>query len=898
MYYFDLQINQRIELGEFPLDRLYPCSIAPFPFYNFEKQSKAIISNFIKVPIVFSKLFMDYKQNVDIIQSLNKATVYNNEINVYINTKCSPEYLSDSLYNDVCNILPVVTPLDNVLWYGIHLYFQENWLSPNLTEYNTLNMMYTCIYLLLKAQEAEIKTGYTIDVDKISLSTNLIHLLLNDFQGNNAYPYLIKLPESDVSKLKQLKEQRDTLELRIQDELKNGKNIAQNTEKEWNLFLHIVHDLSKNELQVVKKIIQSSSPKDKLKKISEYNVKINRIEKGKYILNGESINLVSLLEKVLQRFIHAQAFTQVYGKERTHFRLNPTTLSLLTTPKNTINYLYISFHQFRLEPSNENAINFSSLALKCLKRNLEINTSSSETLDDIIYDFYCIVNSYIKINSEIFDKISFKKLQGNASVVTREITDSILLTNQIKDFLSGLIESETNSHAYQKALLDLERGVIPTIDNNKLLNQLSKVESEIDTLNEVIPATKIILSLNIIYLFCEAIRIMLNNNQINILHVDAAKKYRTALLNIDSFLVHKVYAHLDENEIGMLEYREKYGLETKNLTDQEKQIEKARNSTVADSLMDGITELVFGLDSKNTEQIIEIKTKIREEILRYPDCDNKNVFADWLDDISNKICNKLISNCKKQTDDYQAIKESILNSLGTTSNKLPSSTVDSLATAEMLYNRYANDEFASKGFDFSCISALYYQAFEDAYNELIWSGYADTLNSLPIDGDEKKYTDILLEYRYSEIANDSARGYLFDKDYNQRNQYIKYAKTKNKTLAIVRDSCMYKSFGILMKEINRKSKSLKFCDYFSKLTGYPCPQELFDDIEFITKCEYFSNLICKSAKNRNNASHGGTLININQCINDKQTVLSDLQEIRSNNIGLIQTLLYLLRNSQ
>ncbi len=50
--------------------------------------------------------------------------------------------------------------------------------------------------------------------------------------------------------------------------------------------------------------------------------------------------------------------------------------------------------------------------------------------------------------------------------------------------------------------------------------------------------------------------------------------------------------------------------------------------------------------------------------------------------------------------------------------------------------------------------------------------------------------------------------------------------------------------------------------------------------------------------NRDNASHGGILININPCINDKLTVLSDLQNIRSNNIGLIQTLIYLLRNSQ
>ena len=33
--------------------------------------------------------------------------------------------------------------------------------------------------------------------------------------------------------------------------------------------------------------------------------------------------------------------------------------------------------------------------------------------------------------------------------------------------------------------------------------------------------------------------------------------------------------------------------------------------------------------------------------------------------------------------------------------------------------------YAEKGFDYSCISALYYQAFEEAYNKLIWNEYAD-----------------------------------------------------------------------------------------------------------------------------------------------------------------------------
>ena len=102
---------------------------------------------------------------------------------------------------------------------------------------------------------------------------------------------------------------------------------------------------------------------------------------------------------------------------------------------------------------------------------------------------------------------------------------------------------------------------------------------------------------------------------------------------------------------------------------------------------------------------------------------------------------KSVDNFTLWADGYQKIKDGILSSLGEKADILPDSTVDSLTTPEMLYARYASQEYAEKGFDFSCISALYYQAFEEAYNLLIWRGYADELNALEING--QKYTDIL-----------------------------------------------------------------------------------------------------------------------------------------------------------
>ena len=215
----------------------------------------------------------------------------------------------------------------------------------------------------------------------------------------------------------------------------------------------------------------------------------------------------------------------------------------------------------------------------------------------------------------------------------------------------------------------------------------------------------------------------------------------------------------------------------------------------------------------------------------------------------------------------------------------------------MLYNKYANDDFASSGFDYSCISALYYQAFEDAYNALIWVGYSNLLNSRIVDG--KPYTVILHEHKDNKksiIIEPNAQGYQFDKDKFKRDFYIDYGKRSTDTK--IKSKCMYKSFANIFAENNTRSNLLGFCDYFSKLSGYSDIQVMFDDTVFMNNCKEFTDRIFDSANNRNNASHGGTHIDMYQCKDDKKTVLSDLEEVRNNNIGLNQTLLYLLQNSK
>ena len=172
-----------------------------------------------------------------------------------------------------------------------------------------------------------------------------------------------------------------------------------------------------------------------------------------------------------------------------------------------------------------------------------------------------------------------------------------------------------------------------------------------------------------------------------------------------------------------------------------------------------------------------------------------------------------------------------------------------MRTAEMLYARYASEEFAEKGFDFSCISALYYQAFEEAYNILIWRGYSDELNALEFAG--RKYTDILNDCKRRGIDVADARGYL-DADPQQRGYYIDY-QNRNRSETKVSSRCMYKSFAILLQNIVPNTRIEKLCDYFAKITGFGSRADMFNDDDFMRNCYAFTAAVDSSADNRNNA---------------------------------------------
>lgn len=229
--------------------------------------------------------------------------------------------------------------------------------------------------------------------------------------------------------------------------------------------------------------------------------------------------------------------------------------------------------------------------------------------------------------------------------------------------------------------------------------------------------------------------------------------------------------------------------------------------------------------------------------------------------------------------------------------QMPGTVIHTLSTAELLFDRYATEEFEAQGFDYSSISALYYQAFENAYNELIWGKYANYLNNLKID--DQKFTAILANQHDKGIfqPSDLGYGYLPPKEGGRQKDkaFWKYYSHNDysKKITYVNKTCMYSSF-IMFIASNMENELHGFYEWFAQELGFSGRITMQSNSTFMRLLNQFRNDISTAAEKRNKASHGGNKITKKQCTTDRETVLSDLHTTRSTYLGLIRQLMALL----
>lgn len=214
---------------------------------------------------------------------------------------------------------------------------------------------------------------------------------------------------------------------------------------------------------------------------------------------------------------------------------------------------------------------------------------------------------------------------------------------------------------------------------------------------------------------------------------------------------------------------------------------------------------------------------------------------------------------QKSLDKY---KKDIQKEIGTQkADLMPIHALNSLATAELLYNLFVLGKHPDD-FDFSGISALYFQAFEATYDWLIIRRCSDWLSKANV-------ADLFYKYIKSNFKNKECES-----------EVKKYYDIKNATKIYDANNKIFKK-GMTIGEfyylinwlINNYDKTSEIeCSEFKKFIF--SPKGFGRTVEKKDLCRFLNNLY-NAKKHRNSASHGPTPINIATIKEDKTIVYDE-----------------------
>ena len=925
------EINKRILSGNLPLERLYSVQYTKKPKVDLRELAKEGIRKLFEAQEVLSRRLQygsDFESLLLDSQDYDRDGVgevekefYKTNISLLLNTGYSQSVLSENgeIHKRASELCPYVTSLDKRLWKTA----VSCELATKLSFEDDICMPYAYAYLLLVLQEKELRLGYTIDLDKIKLSTPITSLILEPWDDNYSL-YLTEISNDERDHLLLLEKKRNELAVAAKNELLKTEELAKETDEDWCLFLKLVYELSNREEQTIECIADKSlSAEEKLEAIRLYEDAALDMRCGFVTIGGKHENLYRIINSVSKRFDGAPELTLVENQEGLIFGLNREIVKIIERNA-SFNRIQIKYFQFRLVSRSAGlAQELFSLLLYGIQRNLGImndEVSSRSTIEMLVNSFYEAVDNFYNQHEETIKNLRFSNIQSDAVAASRNAADNLFLSSAQEKMLSfsetytaGLqakneeylsIFGIDESYCLNEENLQDLLSSIPNETLQELTNGLSSLletpkqflEELFSSEKEEVAARQFVTSLNVVFLFNDTLRIVLEEpNRYSLEDKDGIIRMKTILRILKSregLIKSIVYSEIDLADLSvddMDTHREKIGIDAQFLSKLEKD---CANINILDAFIDEVKRWFLLADERNIEELLEAKLHLHEMLFIVDDLKGAESFIAKLDEISEWLCALLVKACQQKGKTFEETKKVLRNSLGNESILLPASAMNALVTAEMLYQEYANERYAVQGFDYSGISALYYQAFEAAYNELVWRGYESKLNSLCRNG--KKYTEVLAESRERDkIKEEAFIGYLAQK-YSIRKNYYDYDKKARQ--AQVKKSVMYKNFAdILNYGILQTRSDLKmFREYFAHLIGFANCISMINDSAFMSNITELVTAIEKAADNRNNASHGGTIVDIDQLNADKKTVLSDLEAVRSDSLGLIQKLLFLM----
>lgn len=791
-----------------------------------------------------------------------------------------------------------ITDIDKALLGLIYMcYCRIAVFGEESLEINRRQLLCSFISFLLNAQSYEQRTGATVDLST-PLDDIYVFLMLATAYPQETKSKLINLSETQVSELSSVLTYRKSL----YEAVKNARMVeieyAKNKENEsyWNSFISCINNRSAEEERVVKIIYSNEGIDVKSQELEKYLQNILIFDS---VIPEVGFSLEKLLQKSEERWNYARNYMWAKTSEGELVRIDSSVASILSFPC-SFNCVLIAYHAFLLK-QNEKMLGYLTLCLSgFIIRNIsQISDVSesferSESIEDILLYISNLIFEFYNLHSKAIDSQSYDAILKEDALSGLDFKGDILrLVGKKGRELAKEYETVIDAMDPDKKLVYATK-LYESISSENLREIYNEFESSISS---ILPYKKIdgeelinqeigkrlIVSINAIYILAKTIERALplglfDNNRIE--EIENAKR---RLSKLEDYLVKKTYIAPDfscfeSQDLDMAEYRLIRGIDATKIENNNREL---YNKYLFESFKKSVKELRNEKRNFDYEKASQIKNTLREKIKEYPECESKEFILELIDQESEYLSAALMES-NSGTAEFDNYIQHLCEFLGPSSSRLPASSINALATAELLFCKYATQEYANVDFDYSCISVLYYQAFESLYNELLWSKYASMLNSLKDNGDWFTYL-----YQSKKLSANTL-GYL------PAEKVFRCLDEKNR----ITTALTMGSFNYLLRNAtsNSLTKLPKFRAFIDNLFGYDNSSANTADYQvYQGNIDELYKQIKLAIPRRNAASHGLSVISLEECKTDKMIVLSDIENSRTDALGLIKLFLSLFK---
>lgn len=653
-----------------------------------------------------------------------------------------------------------------------------------------------------------------------------------------------------------------------------------------NDFLEFIRDFGKSEIDTLNVICKSNTKNEKLKSIKQHVKKIKDVYAKSYHLENRVIELGTCEELLLTYYSDIPSMC-MFSEDDIKYYLNPISYNGLLI---LYNYLRISLSEDALEHFFESILKFVRTNLKDssdlvnyadIKNNKYFMQDEIDNLNQvdkcIALTYNNIMAYYQKINSSLQDKYKNDEAVSGVRIFDTEFRKQQQWMEEEQEIarLYRLRQKEMLLGQNDNNIEDLNIKIMSMHDQIRVKDVYERMSATMDGL----------------FVFLNGLDLYLNAFPVG--NASVVDKVKSKMRTIDEALKESLYLdpelyweHMrtiqevnntklrlgeeraleekkDEEllekdiQIEELEKKEKWLRENIELKKLELKKKEASNQYVEQY----IKELVSALQESDIDKI----TQTRREIIankKLVECD-----IQCLDELSaaiNDIIEEKIQNEDKSN--FERIRQNVIEELGEIhANRLSNDIICVLTTAESLYEKYIKDKQEIKGFDYSCVSAMYYQALEKTYNNLMYKGYIANINRSKDLPDLIKRKNQEGKGAYGYFPNDRIGGYV-----------IVYSSGKNIGY-IVKDTCEYGNFIHLLESIisSKYYKEVsKYIEYLQSVFGWKTANSYNKLPEKVNgKINYLVKGLREAKDRRNNAAHGGVIINYKTAKEDKNYVL-------------------------